>query len=175
MGQVDGNEPVGGEGVTVEIDETYIGGRIKRQFGKGDRSPYRNKTVVMGFAERNGDVLTKVVPNVRKDTLLPEVKANVVEGSTVHTDELRSYTDIPTLGFEHDRVNHVRGCYVSKTGAHVQTIEGFWSQLKRGINGTHIHVSGKHLPKYLGEFEFRWNMRHTPHLMLDRLLHSFVR
>jgi transposase len=47
--------------------------------------------------------------------------------------------------------------------------------LKRGINGTHIHVSGKHLPKYLGEFEYRWNMRQVPHLMLDRLLHSFVR
>jgi transposase len=64
---------------------------------------------------------------------------------------------------------------VSRKGAHVQTIEGFWAQLKRGINGTHIHVSGKHLPKYLGEFEFRWNLRNTPHLMLDRLLHSFVR
>ncbi len=47
--------------------------------------------------------------------------------------------------------------------------------LKRGINGTHIHVSAKHLPKYLGEFEYRWNMRLVPHLMLDRLLHSFVR
>ena len=46
--------------------------------------------------------------------------------------------------------------------------------LKRGINGTHIHVSEKHLPKYLGEFEYRWNMRHVPHLMLDRLMHSFV-
>jgi transposase len=85
MGQIDGNEPVGGEGVTVEVDETYIGGRVKRPFGKGDRSPYRNKTVVVGFAARDGDVLTKVVPNVRKETLLPEVKANVAEGSIVHT------------------------------------------------------------------------------------------
>jgi hypothetical protein len=47
--------------------------------------------------------------------------------------------------------------------------------LKRGINGTHIHVSAKHLPKYLGEFEYRWNMRAVPHLMLDRLMHSFAR
>jgi hypothetical protein len=57
----------------------------------------------------------------------------------------------------------------------VNNLEGFWSMLKRGINGTHIHVSSKHLPKYLGEFEYRWNMRHVPHLMLDRLMHSFAR
>ena len=175
MGQIDGNEPVGGEGVTVEVDETYVGGKAKREFGKGSRSQYRNKTVVMGFAARDGDVITKIVPNVRKETLLPEVKANVAEGSIVHTDELLSYKGIPALGFEHETVNHARGCYVSRKGAHVQTIEGFWSQLKRGINGTHIHVSGKHLSKYLGEFEFRWNMRHAPHQMLDRLLYSFTR
>ena len=65
--------------------------------------------------------------------------------------------------------------YVSATGCTVNSIEGFWAMLKRGINGTHIHVSAKHLPKYLGEFEYRWNMRHCPHLMLDRLMHSFVR
>jgi hypothetical protein len=52
---------------------------------------------------------------------------------------------------------------------------GTEAQLKRGINGTHIHVSGKHLPKYLGEFEYRWNMRQVPHLMLDRLMVSFQR
>jgi hypothetical protein len=57
----------------------------------------------------------------------------------------------------------------------VNSIEGFWSMLKRGISGTHIHVSPKHLSKYLGEFEYRWNMRQVPHLMLDRLMHSFAR
>jgi len=72
-------------------------------------------------------------------------------------------------------VNHAAGEYVGPTGATINAIEGFWAILKRGINGTHIHVSGKHLPKYLGEFEYRWNMRHVPHLMLDRLMHSFAR
>jgi hypothetical protein len=57
----------------------------------------------------------------------------------------------------------------------VNSIEGFWSMLKRGISGTHIHVSPKHLSKYLGEFEYRWNMRRVPHLMLDRLMFSFTR
>ena len=64
---------------------------------------------------------------------------------------------------------------MSNRGVTVNAIEGFWAQLKRGINGTHIHVSGKHLPKYLGEFEFRWNNRHQPQTMIDQLLTSFVR
>ena len=79
------------------------------------------------------------------------------------------------MGYRHDSVNHSAGEYVGTTGAPSNAIEGFWAQLKRGINGTHIHVSAKHLPKYLGEFEYRWNMRHVPHLMLDRLMYSFVR
>lgn len=60
-------------------------------------------------------------------------------------------------------------------GAGVNSIEGFWALLKLGIKGTHIHVSGKHLSKYLGEFEYRWNIRHVPQLMLDLLMHSFAR
>ena len=72
-------------------------------------------------------------------------------------------------------VNHGAGEYVGYQGASVNGLEGFWAQLKRGINGTHIHVSAKHLPKYLGEFECRHNMRAVPHLMLDRLMASFPR
>ena len=71
--------------------------------------------------------------------------------------------------------NDIEVIWTGPTGATINAIEGFWAILKRGINGTHIHVSGKHLPKYLGEFEYRWNMRAVPHLMLDRLLYSFVR
>jgi hypothetical protein len=72
-------------------------------------------------------------------------------------------------------VNHKIFEYVGPTGCTTNRIEGFWAMLKRGINGTHIHVSAKHLPKYLGEFEYRWNMRQVPGLMLGRLLHSFER
>lgn len=174
MTAIDGNEPVGGEGKTVEIDETFVGGKARRVFG-GDRNALRNKTVVVGFLERDGDVVTKIVPNNRKETLLPEVAANVAVGSVICTDELRSYASIPALGFEHHTTNHARCQYVGPTGGHTQGIENFWSQIKRSIYGTHIHVSAKHLPKYLGEHEYRWNMRATPHLMLDRLMHSFTR
>ena len=78
-------------------------------------------------------------------------------------------------GYRHLKANHNRGQYASKAGGGVNALEGFWVHLKRGINGTHIHVSGKHLPKYLGEFEYRWNMRQAPHLMLDRMMYSFAR
>lgn len=176
MAQVDGDGPVGGEGVIVEIDETMVGGKLKFRRGDGkSRSQRQNKTLVMGFAERDGTVLTQIVPDNRKASLVPEIVEHLATGSIVHTDSLRSYTDLPTMGFEHHTVNHCRGRYVGPTGGHVQTIESFWGALKRAINGTHIHVSGKHLPKYLGEFEYRWNMRQVPHLMLDRLLVSFAR
>ena len=72
-------------------------------------------------------------------------------------------------------VNHSANEYVGFQGASTNGIEGFWAAVKRGINGTHIHVSARHLPKYLAEFEYRWNMRQLPHLMLDRLMVSFAR
>ena len=78
-------------------------------------------------------------------------------------------------GYRHVTVNHGKGQYTGAGDASVNSLEGFWAALKRGINGTHIHVSERHLPKYLGEFEYRHNMRHLPHLMIDRLMHSFPR
>ncbi len=86
------------------------------------------------------------------------------------------YKDIAHKGYRHIKVNHNSGQYGCRTtGASVNALEGFWAQLKRGINGTHIHVGGHHLWKYLGEFEYRYNMRHVPHLMLDRMMASFAR
>src|SRR4051794_11971443 len=83
MAALDGDAPVGGPGEVVEIDETYVGGAS----GKG-RGNYRDgKTLVMGFLERTGDLMTKVIPDNRKTTLLPEINRNVIPGSTVHTDE----------------------------------------------------------------------------------------
>jgi len=72
-------------------------------------------------------------------------------------------------------VNHGAGEYVGYQGATLNALEGFWAALKQGINDTHIHVSAEHLPKYLAEFEYRYNMRHRPHLMIDRLMISFAR
>jgi transposase len=149
MAAVDGEAQVGGEGRIVEIDETLIGGSLRFHPHRGQsRSALQNKTMILGMLERDGSVLTTVVPDNRKGSLLPKIAEHVAPGSMVHTDELRSYRDIPKMGFGHDAVNHSRGHYVSATGCHVQGIENFWSQLKRSINGTYIHVSSKHLWKY---------------------------
>ena len=173
MGQVDGDDPVGGFGKIVEVDETYIGGK---QEGKGAGNYRDNKAIVIGMRERKGDVITRVVPNRKRATLEPHVFNNVKPYSEIHTDELVSYSDLGEFkGYWHKTVNHSADQYVGPTGTTVNGIEGFWAQLKRGINGTHIHVSAKHLPKYLAEFEFRHNMRGVPHLMLDRLMVSFSR
>lgn len=171
MAQVDGDRPLGGEGETVEVDETLIGGKSEGQ-GRGFRG---NKTYVMGMLEKDGEVITRVIPNIRRETIWNEICENVVVETTLHTDELQSYRGIQLRGYRHMTVCHKQGEYVSPYGATVNSIEAFWSVLKRGINGTHIHVSPKHLSKYLGEFEFRFNMRTVPHLMLDRLLYSFAR
>jgi transposase-like protein len=172
MAQVDGEEPIGGLGSVVEIDETFIGGYKRGALGGA------GKTVVLGMRERGGDVVTQVVPNRRRATLLPVIDKHVQRFSTIHTDEWLGYSALPNLlnRYSHVRVNHDAGEYVCRrTGATTNGIEGFWAQLKRGINGTHIHVSAKHLPKYLGEFEFRHNRRDRPETMLTELLLSFQR
>ena len=171
MADVDGDSLLGGAGEVVEIDETLVGGSVE---GKG--SGYKgNKTVVVGLLERGGDVVTKVVSSRHRAPMEALVQSHVLPGATVATDEFGSYRRLDTLGFDHVTVCHNKGQYTTPNGGGVNAIEGFWSQLKRGINGTHIHVSSRHLAKYLGEFEYRHNMRHLPHLMLDRLMVSFSR
>ena len=166
MAETDGDPPLGGH---VEADETYIGGR--RKGGKRGRGA-PGKTVVFGMIERGGDVMTRVVPNVKRKTLERHILANIKDGSTISTDELSSYAKIARLGYTHGTVNYSADQWVDGIH-HVNSIEGFWSMLKRSIRGTHIHVSRKHLSKYLGEFEFRYNLRHAPETMFARLLMSF--
>ena len=122
--------------------------------------------------ERDGDVMAKVVPNVRKMTLHPIIKENVEKGSTVNSDELASYNGLDKAGFEHETVNHGAGEYVDGN-CHVNGLEGFWARLKLSIRGTHVHVSAKHLQKYVKEFEYRYNMRRNPGRMFHRLLAAF--
>lgn len=170
MADVDGNDPIGGLDKVVEIDETLIGGTMK---GFGGGRHLENKTFLVGMLERGGDVVTKVVPDCRRATLWPVIEANVVKGTNLNTDELRSYIGISLRGYRHQTVNHTAGEYVSPYGCTTNSIESFWSQLKRGINGTHIYVSGKHLAKYASEFEYRFNRRGHGEVMLGELLTTF--
>ena len=152
----------------VEIDETYIGGKIKvRRNGKGEY--LKNKSTVLGIVQRKGDLRGIVVPNEQRATLLPFVQENIAKGSKVSTDTHRSYRTLKKLGYKHGMVNHdidewVKGIYSTNT------IEGFWSHLKRGIKSTHASVSRKHLQRYVDEFAFRYNNRHAPAEMFQRML-----
>ena len=168
MADVDGDIQIGGAGEIVEADETYIGGEARGK-GSGFKS---NKTVVFGMLERGGDVVTQVVPSRSAKALLPHVSKHVKPGTEVHTDEFGGYGNLVVRGYEHKRVNHSAGQYVVD-GVGVNSIEGFWAQLKRTIAGTHIHVSPKHLWKYAKEAEYRFNRRNRPETMLDELLTTF--
>lgn len=169
MAQVDHDGPLSGH---VEIDETFIGGHQHRNAKAKANGP--DKAVVLGMVERNGDITTRVVENVRRASLEPHIRAVVAPGSRISTDELPSYNFLRDAGYKHGHVAHMREEWTDGD-THVQTIEGFWSHLKRAISSTHVHVSEKHLPKYLGEFEFRFNLRHVGFWMFDALLTSFVR
>ena len=140
----------------VEVDETYIGGKRKGKRGRGAAG----KTVAAGVVQRGGQVKAVVVPNVKKATLLPIVHKYVIPTgtTTVFTDELASYNDLAKSGYNHERIKHSSHVYVSGT-AHTNTIEGFWSLVKRGINGVYHSVSSQHLQSYLNEYSFRYNHR----------------
>jgi transposase len=153
----------------VEIDETYVGGRLRKFNGHGKGFYLQNKSTVFGIVERGGSVRTQVVPNEQKTTLLPIIQENVAKGSSISTDTHGSYRTLKKLGYKHGRVNHNIDEW--KNGIHcTNTIEGFWSHLKRGIKSTHASVSKQHLQRYVDEFSFRYNNRHDPSEMFARLL-----
>ena len=169
MAQVDGEEPLGGPFKTVEIDETYIGG-VAEGMGTGYKG---NKTPILGMVERNGNVMTKVIPNRKRATLEKHIFENVKPHTEIHTDEFTAYSEIGYFkGYWHKSINHSAGEY-ARNEVTTNTIEGFWSQLKRAITGTHIHVSSKHLWKYAKEAEFRFNRRSCPETMFSDLISDF--
>lgn len=148
---------------TVEVDETYIGGKNKNRHkskkvkGIQGRST-KDKTAVLGLVERNGRILAMKVDNTTKQTIQPLIKRNVIKGSNIMTDEWKAYKGLEKEGFDHEFVKHGREEYVSGD-CHTNTIEGFWSILKRGLYGIHHFVSKKHLNSYIGEFQFRYNTK----------------
>ena len=150
----------------VEVDETYVGGKAKNRHGK-DRDGKgggigSGKTPVVGAVSRKGNVVARVVDNVRKATMNSFVAETVSQKvSLLCTDAFGSYVDIYKTHPMHEAVDHEKNQYV--VGAiHTNTIEGFWSLVKRGVIGTFHKVSAKYLPLYIAEFQFRYNNRHNP-------------
>jgi hypothetical protein len=110
-----------------------------------------------------------VVPDASADNLEVAISNNVRPGTTISTDEHRSYRHLARMGYHHDTVHHASGEY-GRGLVHTNTIEGYWSRLKNSIKGTHIHVSEKHLWKYVCEFSYRYNMRKHPEEMFNRMI-----
>jgi len=138
----------------VEVDETYIGARKPGKRGRGAGG----KTSVFGIAQRKGDVSATVIPDLKRDTVYPIIKEHVIPDSMVYTDEYRVYNRLKGHGYQHKRVHHASKVWVLGD-AHTNTIEGFWSALKRGINGVYHAVSQKYLQSYVNEYSFRYNHR----------------
>ena len=169
MAAADYQGPLGGAGRHVEIDETLIGGKSQvRGFG----SRLYKKTMVMGIIERDGKMRAGTVPDDRIDTLEPIVRGHVLPGTTVTTDGLTSYNQLGD-GFDHGVVRHAQGEW-RRGKHHTNSIEGHWSLFKRAIRGTHVHISQKHAWKYISEFSYRRNMRHSHTAMFNLLVHAFA-
>ena len=162
------------EGSSVEMDETYQGGENKNRHASkrkqgGGRSLSGGKRAIFGMVERKGRVIAMVVPDVKANTLMPIVADKVLPASMVFTDDFPVYDRVENMGYVHQRINHSAKVYVSGD-VHTQTIEGFWSLLKRGIGGVYHSVSEKYLQTYCDEYAYRYNHRHDRQPMFTSLL-----
>jgi transposase len=152
---------------TFEADETYIGGKHSGTTGRGSE----NKTCVFGLAERNGRITARKVKDAKAKTILPIIIRNVAPESKIYTDEFRSYNNLKYLNYKNEFINHSANVYADGD-IHVNSLEGFWSLLKRGINGVYHSVSKKHLNKYLNEYTFRYNNRNNEEPMFSLMMNQ---
>lgn len=155
----------------MEVDEAFLGGKGMNRAYKPNFNEIP-KEIVMGIVERKGKAYFKHIPNTGKWTLLQEVRDHVNPTAHVMTDEYRAYVSLPRLGYKHSSIQHGANEYVSGN-VHVNTVEGFWSILKRGVYGVYRVVSKKYLQSYVDEYAFRFNNRRNG-AMFDTLLRQVV-
>lgn len=158
----------------VEIDESYFGMKVTNMTKKKraeminpDGSLKENKTGIMGFVSRDGKVKTEVMHGGK--TFKQRVRAHVSKDATIITDSHRGYEGLDIEFFRHEMINHFEGEY-KRDEFHTNSVEGFWSQLKRTIKGTHIHCDARYLQLYADEVGFRYMNRHRQDEMFARAL-----
>jgi len=172
----DGDIPLNG---AVEMDETYVGGKPrlkdKREYAalakakgvplasEAQKWADRRMVAVFGMVERSregqpGQVVARVMPSVQFSTLKEHMVRHVEVDTRIYTDEFKSYRGLKRDGWDHKTIKHMQAVYVDGD-VHTQQIDGFWSLVKRGIDGTHFHVSAKWLQGYLNEYAWRYNRR----------------
>ena len=161
------------EGSLVEVDATFVGGKAKNMHkAKREKLGGRGtvgKTAVHGMVERHGSVVTAIVGEESQSAVLPQVREKILPSSLVYSDEHAAYNPLKSMGYEHRRVHHAAKVYV-QGDAHTNTIEGFWSLVKRGISGVNHAVSEKYLQSYLNEYSFRYNRRDQEQPMFESFL-----
>jgi transposase len=126
------------------------------------------------MVERGGRVVAKAVPDATAATLMPHITKRVLPEAVVYTDEWCAYNQVDKSGYQHRRIHHGAGVYVMGD-VHTNTIEGFWSLVKRGISGVHHAVSAKHLQGYLNEYAWHYNHRHDTTPVFTTLLENVRR
>jgi len=149
----------------VEVDETYVGGTRHGKRGRGAEG----KTAVVGAVQRQGKVVAKAVPHVKRSVLIPFMANKVSRDATLYTDEFPAYDHMTRLGYKHLRIEHGAKVY-ARGKVHTNSIEGFWSLVKRGISGVYHAVSPKYLQTYLDEYSFRYNHRKDEKAMFQIFL-----
>jgi transposase-like protein len=151
-----GSGPLGGEGKTVEADESYIGGKARNKaFG-----PPPKKMAVFTLVERDGSARSRHVADVTAKNLREVIVTNADRKSHLMTDEARVYDTVGKEFAKHGRVNHYAKEY-ARGSWHTNTVEGFFALLKRAVYGQFHHVSEAHLHRYLCEADFKYNHRHV--------------
>lgn len=154
----------------VEVDETYVGGVRRGKRGRGAEG----KAKVIGAVQREGKVIAQVVPDVKRHTLVPFMTNTVDRNAILYTDTFPSYDHMTRIGYKHLRIAHQDKEWARGT-IHTNSIEGFWSLLKRGIGGVYHSVSEKHLQSYINEYGFRYNHRKDEKPMFRTILEQVVR